>query len=133
VRSPTCSRSGPMSWRGEVPRGGASHFDVANVHYVRHGDRRSLNVTAFGELFRRGGFNGPVWVTEAEFGRADDLLVGVEGAFAQGASRIFFTQSDFSGEHRLREGGLDPIFEEAIRLHAFEGDYREPRPTRPLP
>jgi hypothetical protein len=79
-------------WNGVLDLGAAQYFDVANIHYIRHGDLSTLNVRAFKELLAGKGINKPLWATEAEYDSESQIEGSVTGALAAGAEKVFFTQ-----------------------------------------
>ncbi|MFQ5888099.1 MAG: hypothetical protein ACE5HY_05330, partial [Candidatus Hydrothermarchaeales archaeon] len=79
-------------WSTIFDLGGGDYFDIANIHFISHGDQSTLNVKEFKSLMDEKGINKPIWVTEAEFESEDQVADSVEGALAAGASKIFFTR-----------------------------------------
>ncbi|VVC01960.1 Uncharacterised protein [uncultured archaeon] len=79
-------------WKDVFSKGGGDYFDIANIHYIAHGDKSTLNVAPFKSLMAGYGIEKPVWVTEAEYAPGDTVTASFKGALSAGASKIFFTR-----------------------------------------
>jgi polysaccharide biosynthesis protein PslG len=138
--------TGP-SGRGWVERvlsaraGGASKFDVANVHVRARAARAGAVVRRWRRFYAGRGFVGPVWVTEAGYpsdprqqtdpeyrggagAQARYLQAAVPGMLHAGAAKIFVTERDATGGPFASEGVLassDPLGPEphCVRRPAF--------------
>lgn len=90
-------------WNGVLGLGAAQYFDIANIHYIKHGDLSTLNVQGFKALLAGKGVSKPLWVTEAEYASEADIEGSVTGALAAGAGKVFFTQFKI-GQYGLPAG-----------------------------
>ncbi len=77
-------------WDEVFKLGGGKYIDIANIHFINYGDVSTLNVRDVKKIMSKHGVDKPIWVTEAEFQRMDDIDTSVTGAFNAGAERIFF-------------------------------------------
>jgi hypothetical protein len=77
-------------WGRVFELGGGEYFDIANIHYISHWDRDTLNVRDFRALMDEKGVEKPIWVTEAELATEDDVVKSFRGALDAGASKVFF-------------------------------------------
>ncbi len=77
-------------WGDLFELGAGSYFDIANIHYISSWDLSSLNVTDYKSLLDSHNINKPIWVTESAFPSSDAVTSSIQGAFAAGASVVFF-------------------------------------------
>jgi len=75
-------------WRDIFKLNGDEYFDIANVHYINHGDLATLNVKEFKKLMDEFDISKPIWVTEVEW-QTDDHVSVVRGSIEAGASKFF--------------------------------------------
>ncbi len=96
-------------WRRIFELNGDDYFDIANNHFVNHGDLETLNVKEYKKLMDEFEIDKPLWITEVEFNPKDPVAV-VKGALNAGASKIFFTRFPISGEEWItdkKDEGID--------------------------
>ncbi|MDI6737248.1 MAG: beta-galactosidase [Nanoarchaeota archaeon] len=86
-------------------------FDIANTHFVKYGDKETLNVKAFRQLLESKGISKPTWVTEAEYENSADVASSFEGALNAGASRVFFTRFEIGKQGPPSHGVFDKAYE----------------------
>jgi hypothetical protein len=102
-----------LDYWGEVFRlGGGGYFDVANIHFISHGDRGTLNVKPYRELMTRHGVRKPIWVTEAQYPSESDVLASVDGAQAAGAEKIFHTTFKIGRRGPPKPGEYSKVYED---------------------
>lgn len=86
-------------------------FDIANTHFVKYGDKETLNVKAFKALLDSKGISKPIWATEAEYENSADIASSFEGALEAGASRVFFTRLEIGKQGPPTHGVFDKAYE----------------------
>ncbi|MBU2638756.1 MAG: hypothetical protein KJ955_07320 [Nanoarchaeota archaeon] len=86
-------------------------FDIANTHFVKFGDKATLNVKAFRQLLESKGISKPIWATEAEYKNSADVASSFEGALKAGASRVFFTRLEIGKQGPPAHGVFDKAYE----------------------
>jgi hypothetical protein len=91
-------------WATLLDLGAGDYFDIANIHYIKGDDLSTLNVQDFKALLQGKAVSKPVWVTEAQYNSESEVAASVDGAFAAGASKVFFTQFKV-GSFGLPPGG----------------------------
>jgi len=77
-------------WSEAFSLGAGDFMDVANTHFINYGDESTLNVRDFKKIMDENGVNKPIWVTESEFQKTEDIDASVSGALNAGAQKIFF-------------------------------------------
>lgn len=107
-------------WGGVLDLGAAQYFDIANIHYIKHGDLSTLNVRAFKELLAAHGVDKPLWVTEAEYDSESQIEGSVTGALAAGAEKVFFTQFKV-GQYGMPAGGQYSAAYDAVAAACGKG------------
>jgi hypothetical protein len=104
------------SFWGDVYRaGGGQYFDVGNIHYIGKGDLANLNVAKYKELLANNGLHKPIWVTEAEYSSDGQVDSSVDGAFASGASKVFFTRFKVGDRGPPKPGIFSPVYLKQLR------------------
>ncbi|MFQ5974968.1 MAG: hypothetical protein ACE5J5_01445 [Candidatus Hydrothermarchaeales archaeon] len=98
-------------WERILELGGGQHFDIANIHFISHGDQNTLNVKGFKDLLIKNGVDKPIWVTEAEMSSEDLVESSFEGALNAGASKVFFTRFEFGIKGPPRVGQYSKVYE----------------------
>ncbi len=98
-------------WNRILELGGGQYFDIANIHFISHGDQSTLNVKGFKDLLIKNGVDKPIWVTEAEMSSEDLVESSFEGALDAGASKVFFTRFEFGREGPPRPGQYSKVYE----------------------
>jgi len=88
---------------------GANYFDIANIHFISHGDAETLNVKDFKALLKKHNIEKPIWVTEAEFVTEENLIEYSKNAMKSGATKIFFTKV-LIDETKKDPSALSPIY-----------------------
>ncbi len=89
-----------------------NYFDVANVHFIEHGDKNTLNVEEFKELLDSHNIDKPIWVTEVQYSSEENIVSSVNGAFDAGASKLFFVQFEIGKWTRVIPGKYSKIYED---------------------
>ncbi|RLE42018.1 hypothetical protein DRJ19_04855 [Candidatus Woesearchaeota archaeon] len=88
-----CAGNGKAGfWENVFTYGGADYFDIANIHFITHGDKETLNVKDFKALLDKHNIKKPIWVTEAELTDEKNLIEYSKNAIKAGATKIFFTK-----------------------------------------
>lgn len=86
-------------------------FDIANTHFVKYGDKETLNVKAFKQLLESKGISKPIWATEAEYESSADVASSFTGALNAGASRVFFTRFEIGKQGPPTHGVYEKAYE----------------------
>ncbi len=104
-----------LNFWGEVfDLGGGGYFDIANIHFINHGDLETLNVEDFKKLMRTKGVNKPIWVTEAGYDSEGDIERSAKGAFNAGAEKIFFTQFEIGTYGPPKQGSYSKVYDNLV-------------------
>jgi hypothetical protein len=97
-------------WGRVFDLGGGEYFDIANIHYISHWDKDTLNVRDFKALMDEKGVEKPIWVTEAELPTEEDAAKSFQGAIEAGASKVFFVSFTPGDMGPPAPGRYSPVF-----------------------
>ncbi len=103
-------------WDKVLESGGGKYFDIANIHFISVGDASTFNVEPFSKVLERHNVNKPIWVTEAQPGSPGSVKSSVKGAFAAGASKVFFVKFKIGSIGPPKPGEHSKEFKEAVEL-----------------
>ena len=111
------SQKTKIFWDKVLDLGGGDYFDIANVHFINHGDLKTLNVKEFKKLLDKKGVQKSIWVTEAQFKKESDILSAVDGAIKAGAEKIFFTQFKVGQFGMPKSGDYSKVYNKVIKKY----------------
>ncbi|MBT3406873.1 hypothetical protein HN419_06995 [Candidatus Woesearchaeota archaeon] len=126
------SRETLTYWRNIFELGGDAYFDIANNHFVNHGDLETLNVREYKSLMDEYNIDKPLWITEVSF-RPENPVEVVQGALNAGASRIFFSQFPISGKEWITDEKPPVIEHKGKKENGIDYQHKKNFGTKKLP